>query len=145
MKLMTHGPHQLNISGSYQNLLPSTTHGSYQNLTPSTPEPCSSTLMVPTNTMVPISSHQPWTLLLDLYGSYQPHGSYQNLIASSHQLCSSTPMVPINPNGSYQIPTPMAPPKHGPHHSYQPPPKTLFLEAATCSLPSWWKITPCSF
>ena len=127
-------------------------HGSYQNFIPYS-EPCSLTLMVPINTMVPISSHQPWTLLLDLYGSYQPHGSYQNRIASSHQLCSSTPMVPINPNGSYQIPSARFFNPNGSSQAWtssflstpSQSPQTLLLGAATCSLPSWWKITSCSF
>ena len=63
------------------------------------------------------------TLLFNPHGSYQPQWFLSN----------------TNPNGPSQAWTSsfLSTPSQSP--------QTLFLEAATCSLPSWWKITSCSF
>ena len=104
---------------------------------PINPGPCSWTFMVPINPMVPIRI------------------SLHHLINSALQppWFLSIPMVPINPNGSYQIPSALFFNPNGSSQAWTPSflstpsqsPQTLFLEAATCSLPSWWTITSCSF
>ena len=85
------------------------------------------------------------TLLFNPDSSYQP----QWFLSKSHSntpwfLSKSHPISPLFqpqwllPSMDLIIPI-------NPHDHPSQSPQTLFLEAATCSLPSWWKITSCSF